>query len=138
MSGVLLGAVLLVAAGCGKEGRLAVVDAWARPTPVVADTSAFYVTLSNGGSEAVIAGARSPVCEATALHDSVLEEGLMEMRQVDSITVLSHTELVMEPGGLHIMCLGLTEPLVEADEVALTLQLEDGSALEVPVSVENR
>lgn len=52
--------------------------------------------------------------------------------------VVDGAELVMEPGGLHVMCPGLTEPLVEGDEVMLALQLEDGDAQSFSGSVENR
>lgn len=134
----ILSAALIVVAGCSGGSALEVTDAWARPTPAVADSAAFYVTLSNQGSDVVIVGAGSSICETTALHDSALEDGVMRMRPVESIVAGGGDDLVMEPGGLHVMCLGLTGQLIEGEEIEVRLLLEDGDVVSAMVSVEDR
>jgi copper(I)-binding protein len=128
----------LVITACSGEGGLVVVDAWARPTPEVADSAAFYVSLSNDGPDVVLEGAQAAICETTALHDSVLEDGVMEMRPVDTIAVGGGDDLVMEPGGLHLMCFGLGHQLMENEEIEVSLLLEDNGAVTAAVSVEDR
>lgn len=86
----------------------------------------------------MIVGADSPHCETAVLHDSTFEDGVMEMRRVGSVVAPGGGELVMEPGGLHVMCMGMESPLLEGDEVELVLLLENGETLAATVSVEDR
>ncbi|MGB2202351.1 MAG: copper chaperone PCu(A)C [Pseudooceanicola atlanticus] len=43
--------------------------------------------------------------------------------------------MVFEPGGLHIMLMGLQEPLVEGDSIQLDLLFDDGGRMPVNVRV---
>ena len=42
--------LLVAVAACGGSGSIEVTDAWARPTPPVAETAALYVSFENGAS----------------------------------------------------------------------------------------
>lgn len=130
--------LLLALAGCAGEGGLTVVDAWARPTPPESDVAAFYVTVRSAGNDDELIGAASDVCGSTALHDTLREDGVMEMRHIGSVEVGAGEELEMVPGGTHIMCLDLREPLVEGREVTLLLHFAESPSLEARVSVEQR
>jgi len=134
----LLAISLVAFVACSGDVGLEIVDAWARPTPAVADSAAFYVSLSNDGPDVALWGAEAAICETTALHDSVLEDGVMKMRQVDTIVLKEGDDLVMQPGGLHVMCLGLGHQLMESEEIEVSLLLEDGGVVTAAVSVEDR
>ena len=49
------------------------------------------------------------------------------MRQVKQIDIPAHGDTVLQPGGLHVMLIGLKGELKPGDNVAVTLVFEDGS-----------
>lgn len=100
--------------------------------------AAFYVDIRNDGPDEVLVGVESDRCGAAALHDTVLDDGVMTMRHTDAADIEGGSTLTMEPGGLHIMCFDLAESLVAGQSVDLVLLLGNGGRLEVAVSVEQR
>jgi len=69
-----------------------------------------------------------------------LENGVMEMRQLESLELPAKQTVKLEPGGLHIMLLDLKNPLKSGDKVPLrlTLQRADRSKTVVEVQAEVR
>ena len=61
----------------------------------------------------------------------------MRMRQVEAIEVAPGTPTVLEPGGLHIMLIGLTGPLVEGESFPLTLDFETAEDITVDVTIQS-
>jgi copper(I)-binding protein len=121
--------------------RVEVSAARVRAQPTGAPNSAAFVTLKNPGAAAALVGAEAtlagaPVAGAVELHThSAGADGAMQMRQVDRIDLPAGGEVVLQPGGLHIMLIGLKAGLTEGATVDLTLLFDDGSrkALSVPV-----
>ena len=109
---------------------------WSRPLPAVSVNGAAYMTLMNMGSEAdTLIGVSTPAAKKAELHNHIMEGGMMKMRPVENITIAPGTSAVLEPGGLHVMLMGLTEPLVEGKSFPLTLQFERAGSVEVQVLV---
>ncbi|MBT8212044.1 MAG: copper chaperone PCu(A)C [Acidimicrobiia bacterium] len=136
-----IGAMVIVAAttlaGCGSGGA-SIDDVWARPSPPTAENAAFYFIADVEDGDTLIA-ADSSACGRTELHISQMQDGLMTMRPADTgqLTATDGT-LILEPGGLHVMCMQLVEPLVEGEEVDLTVTFEQAGDIKLKVSVENR
>ncbi len=134
--------LLLSLAACGGDGSLEVTDAWARPTPEVATTAAFYVTFENGtSSDDRLAAVRvDDRCDAAELHRSSIVDGMMQMRPADAddLTIRAGESLVMEPGGVHVMCIGPTAPLVAGDEIRLVFEFAQAGSVETTAVVEDR
>ncbi len=139
--------VSLVAAGCGDDdeadgdGGPVAVEVWARPTAPGAETAAFYFELGNDGSAPDrLIGAESPACTSTMLHRSSMADGVMSMQPAtdDELTVAPAGTVMFEPGGLHVMCMGLLDPLVEGESVPLVLTFETAGSLTLSADVEDR
>lgn len=109
---------------------------YVRAVPPMMQNSAAFMTLENTGTtdRAVVAGA-SPAAETVELHTHTMDDGMMRMRQVDRIDVAAGETVVLEPGGLHVMLLGLKQPLEEGGEVQLDLTYDDGSTRSVTAPV---
>jgi copper(I)-binding protein len=58
------------------------------------------------------------------------------MQEVDSIAVPAGGTVALEPGGYHIMLLGLTEDLVVGDSIEVTLEFESGVTETVTAEVQ--
>ncbi len=117
---------ILLAGGCdgGSAGNVTVESAWARPSPQGAPTTAFYMTIGNNtGQEDALQEVRIDNCEAVEIHRTSMDEGgVMRMAPVPGgqIVVPAGERVTLEPGGLHLMCIGLAQPFTEGQEVPLT------------------
>ncbi|MEY6434196.1 copper chaperone PCu(A)C [Thioalkalicoccus limnaeus] len=107
---------------------VAVEDPYVRAVPPGQPNSAAFMVLRNNAGDAhAVVGARSAASKVVELHSHVEERGMMTMRRVESIEVPALGETKLEPGGLHVMLIGLGRDLVPGEDVELTVEFEDGS-----------
>ncbi len=134
---LLLAAMLaapLAASGAGEA--LHIIDPYVRAVPASQEQTAAYMTLRNTGPKTVtLTQAASPAARAVELHTVMEEGGVKKMRPVAKIDVPAGGETQLKPGGLHIMLIGLKQPLAEGAKVALTLTFADGSRRELTAPV---
>jgi copper(I)-binding protein len=108
----------------------------ARATPPGAVTGAAYLTLINNGQESDrLLAVSGDVAEAIEVHTHLMENGMMKMRRVDGVDIPAGQPAVFEPGGMHIMLIGLKAPLKTDEVFALTLKFEKADDLTVEVMV---
>jgi periplasmic copper chaperone A len=81
-------------------------------------------------------GISSPVARAVEIHESRMVQGLMQMRAVTFVECPPGAAVKIEPGGLHVMLIGLMHPLQAGMEFPLSLRFRDAGVLtlQVPVS----
>jgi copper(I)-binding protein len=143
-----LAAVACMAGGCTRESgaqdargeahaSAAGVAVYApRIVEPAADVAALYfVVVDHAGLGDRLLGVQSSVGEAM-LHESLDEQGVARMRRaLAGFAVPAHGELRLEPGGPHVMLVGLREPLAIGQRIRVTLEFERVGhlSLEVPV-----
>ena len=117
-----------VAAEPGLKAR----DGWIREAPPSAPVRAGYLVLRNDGDTAQqVIAARSPDFGAIEIHEMIAtDDGTMRMRPVPIVSVAGNGEVVLAPGGLHLMLFRPVKPLAAGDRVALVLDLADGGSVE--------
>lgn len=114
-----------------------VTDAWARAGAPAARAGAAFLTVTNGGAEADrLMAAKTPVAERAELHTHLLDNGVMKMREVDAIEVAPGSPVVLRPGGLHVMLLGLKQPLTVGTRFPVTLTFAKSGEVTVEVTVQ--
>jgi periplasmic copper chaperone A len=118
---------------------LSVEDPWVRATTGSEDPtmSAAFMTLDNeGGDELRVVSASADVAGMVQLHEMAMVEGASVMREIpDGIVLAPGRGQLLQPGGMHVMLMDLKTELVAGDEVELTLELADGSLVEVSAPV---
>lgn len=115
---------------------LTIGGAFARASARVGSATAAYMTVSIAAGEDRLVAAESPVAARVELHTHEVDaQGVARMREVAAIAVRVDEPAVLEPGGLHVMLMGLAAPLAEGDTVPLTLVFETAGPVtfEVPV-----
>ena len=111
--------------------------AFARATPPGAKTGGVFFTVDNAGNSADrLLRASTPIAAAVALHQMVLDGGVMRMRAVPSIEVIPFGKLELTPSGYHLMLLELKQPLKAGERFPLTLTFERGGTIQISVAVE--
>lgn len=132
---------LALAACSSDDGAVTLDDAWARPTAPDTDTAAFYVTVENNSGDADrLISAFSPRCTRTELHQTTMQDDVMSMGEADpfDLTFNDGDQLLLEPGGLHVMCMGVTEPFAEGEDIMLELEFAQYGVIRVEAPVEQR
>lgn len=136
--GLILAGVLSNCSAQPSGPEIRVQDAWARPG-LKSVPGAFYMTVDNQGGEADrLTGGESSLCSAVEIHRSVKrEDGVMGMEPVQGGLDIPGGETVfLEPGGLHMMCIGKSQAFEVGDVLPLTLQFERSGSIRVESSVQ--
>jgi hypothetical protein len=133
-----VGALCGAAVAEGRLGQLTIDSPWARPTAGPARTGAAYLTIVNHGAEPDrLLGADSVAARMVGIHESRVDsDGMMRMRPVEAVEVPAGGEVRLEPGGLHVMLMGLAAPLVAGDSFPLRLRFERAGEVEIEVAVQ--
>lgn len=119
-------------------GPIMAMQAWARPTTSQAKAGGVFITLHNTGADAdtLTAAAAPAVAERTELHTHVMDGGVARMRPVEGgIEIPAGQAVALQPGGLHIMLMGLKAPLKPGDRFPLTLTFAKAGTSQVEVEV---
>ncbi|MCA1732405.1 MAG: copper chaperone PCu(A)C, partial [Acidobacteria bacterium] len=95
-----------------KAGGIVISDAWVRQPNPAMKTAAAFCTIENRTPVPVsLVDVTSPAVRVVEIHESIVAEGVMSMRRVQGIPIPPHRSATLEPGGLHLMLIGLAQPL---------------------------
>jgi copper(I)-binding protein len=119
--GGLLAAMLLSASV--HAGDIQVEGAWARATAPGQEAGMADVTITSKQA-ATLVGVSSPAAKTAELHTMTHENGMMKMREVESIELPAGKRVNLGEGGYHLMLIGLKAPLKAGESVPLTLNIK--------------
>lgn len=95
-----------------------------------------FMTLRNTGTAPDrLVSAASPLPRMVEIHTTVRDGEVMRMRPVDAVEVPPGGSVTLAPGGLHIMLMGLSQPMPAGSTVPVTLTFEHAGAVPVQVPV---
>ena len=115
---------------------LRVASAWVREPVPGRSIAAAYAVVENAGAEDVeIVEVSSDAAGTVELHEMARSGDMMNMARVPGITVPAHGKVALEPGGLHLMLIGLEEALKDGDSVTLTFTTRDGGTVRAAAAV---
>jgi copper(I)-binding protein len=98
--------------------------AWARATAPGQEVGAAFLTIQSQKNTALIK-AESPSAGGVEIHSTTMKNGIMQMRKLDSLPLTANKPTALEPGGYHLMLLGLKKTLKTGDEIQLTLHFKN-------------
>ncbi len=129
------GVTLISVAAAAQSGELRITGAWARATPGGAQTAAAYVTIESPGGDK-LTGVSTPAAQKAEIHAMTMNNGVMQMREVDGVDLPPAQKVTLKPGGYHIMLQGLAKPLEAGQTFPLTLDFAKAGMRQVTVTVE--
>ena len=132
-----LAALMVVAAACSSTSDAVTIDdPWGRPSPTSTGNAAFYMAVTGGETDDRITSASSPSCDVTELHETTMQDGVMSMQeQTEGIPIPAGSTVMLEPGGLHVMCIGVQEALVAGETVNVELEFESAGTVTVQAEI---
>ena len=134
-------AVLLTSAAFAHEvkvGDLQIIHANI-PAPMNgAQVAAGYMGISNEGTTPdELIGVEVGFAAQAMLHTTEFSaDGVATMKHVPALEIPADDTVVLEPGGYHIMLMGLTQPLNVGDIVPATLIFQQGGRVEIEFMVD--
>jgi periplasmic copper chaperone A len=117
--------VVALVAWPAVAGELTVTGAWARTTPPGIPMGAAYLTIHNDTKKSDrLLKLKASVGRKAEVHRTEIVEGIARMREVAVLHLAPGERVELEPGGMHVMLMGLEKPLVEGQTFDLELQFE--------------
>lgn len=110
---------------------ITIADPWSRKPADGQTTSAVYGVVTNGTDETITAiSASTSVATTVELHEVLMgTDGKMSMQEKEGgYEIAPGDSLTFEPGGAHIMLLGI-DPATYPDNVEVTLNFDDDSSI---------
>ncbi len=119
-----------------KAGDLTISGIWARASFGRAVNSAGFMIIKNTGtSDDLLIAASSPISKKTELHTHIRDGQVMRMRRVEGgIPVPKGGQAALQPGGFHIMFIGLHKPLQKGETFPLTLTFKKAGEVKLNVT----
>ena len=113
----------------------AIDHAWSRAPPAMAQAGVVYLTITSPTSDQLI-GAASPIAQSVEVHQSRMQDGVMQMRATLELDIPAGKPVRLAPGGYHAMLIGLVKPLQAGDHFPLTLMFRQAGVVTTEVTVE--
>lgn len=109
---------------------------WSKAVPPTSNVAAAFLSIINHSKvDDTLIAAHSPIAEIVELHKLNNANGLLQMRQVDAITVTAEHQQQLEPSGFHVMLFNLTEVPTIDSHFPLTLIFKYAGEITVDVAV---
>jgi periplasmic copper chaperone A len=112
-------------------------QAWSRATPKAAKVAGGYLSIENRGVQPDrLLSASSGAAAKVEIHQMSMQDGIMTMRpRDDGLAIPPDATVTLEPGGDHIMFIGLTAPFEEGQRVPVSLNFERAGKIEASFEV---
>jgi periplasmic copper chaperone A len=133
----LLASSLLSLAATASLAQVKIDQAWARPTVPGQQGGGGFLSLTSASADRLVGGS-TPLAQRFELHTMAMKGDVMEMRQIDAIELPAGKTVELKPGGLHVMFIGLKQPLALGSKVPVTLKFEKAGEIQVEFDVMSR
>lgn len=137
--------VALIVAAAVVTARIAAADSqfgividapWARASILQSRPGAAYLTIRNtGAARDRLLAVSSPLAEHAAVHAMERTGDTLRMHALPDLAIAPGATVVLEPGGMHLMLVGLRRKLVEGEELPLVLKFERAGHIEVKAAI---
>ena len=128
---------LLALAACNRPAApdLEIHDGWARATAEGQTAGAIYLRIDNKGGADRLVGVSTDQAALAMIHDNQTVNGVSQMRMLEAVDIPANGQVVLAPGGKHVMLEGLRGELVKGYSFELQLTFDKGGQKVVPVTV---
>ncbi len=154
-------AILIIACGGNpSNSSIEVSEAWARVVPMQIDTTlgaadattstqmshaasgglgAVYMTIRNNGDVAdQLIKVSSKLVHVAELHSTEEKDGMMSMHPVEAVEIPANGEQTLQPGGFHIMLIGVMGEVKTGETIQLMLTFAQAGEVTIEAEVKEQ
>jgi len=117
-------------------GPLRIERPWTRAAGQGGQGAGYMVIRNTAAQPDRLVAASSPAAPRVELHTHIRDGEVMRMREVPHIDIPANGHASLQPGGLHLMFIGLSRPLNQGESVPVTLRFERAGEVTVNLRVE--
>ncbi len=122
-----------------SENNLVFHGAYAFESFVGQKTGAVYVSIfNNTKSDYVISSLSSEIASDVEIHEMSFKDDIMKMRRIDKLIIKAKEQQYFQPGGMHIMLMGLNKELKDGSHFFINFLINDDINQRVKVMVLNK
>jgi copper(I)-binding protein len=109
-------------------------------TPKGAKTAAGFMKIENEGNkdDQLISVTNVTFADKTELHEMKMDNKIMKMRPIKSLTIKNNSEVYLKSSGYHIMFIGLKKQIIEGKHYKATLNFKNSGSIDVMFIAVNR
>ena len=96
--------------------------------PGIANSVGYFDITNYGDDDITLININSDIADRTEIHQHTMANGLMRMQKIEALIIAAKSTVKFEPGSYHIMFINVNQPIVEKQQVELTLSFSDGSS----------
>ena len=101
-------------------------------------TISIYISVFNSTDKDItINSVSSNLCEMIHFHNVIRENNVAKMSTLKQIIVKAGSEFYFQPGGAHIMCMGLKKKLIDNEEFNIEFFLSNKQKINSKIKVLN-
>jgi copper(I)-binding protein len=95
--------------------------------PGITNSAAYFIIKNNGEKDITLIDVASDAAQIVAMHQHVMSNGAMKMQVMESLTIPAKGSASFQPGGNHIMFIGVTNNIKSGDVIDITLSFDNGT-----------
>lgn len=99
-------------------------NAWIRPAAKDANTAMYCEIVNNGDAADTLYSVSSKLARKTEIHETFKNGDMMGMRRVETIVIKPHDKIYLQPGGMHIMLIGMENDLKKGSQGEVSLHFK--------------
>ena len=113
---------------------------WLRAAPHNHSVTAGYVVITNFNDVAdTLISVSSSFAKRNEIHEMKIDGDIMKMREIPDGLILQPSEVIkLEPGGFHLMFMGLNQMISEGNEHTITLVFEKAGEIKLDFPVKTK
>jgi copper(I)-binding protein len=123
-------------AAAQQAAPVSVTAPWTRAAGAGGNGAGFMAIRNTGSTPDRLLEARAAIARTVELHTHIRDGDVMRMRPVQAIDLPPGQTVTLQPGGLHVMLIGLNAPLRQGEEIPVTLVFERAGTVQVALKVE--
>jgi len=127
--------MLLVSSCEFGVGDIEVHNAWVRPTAEGDNAAVYFLIHNHSRKYDELTGASAIITKKLEIHQTSIENDIAAMEMTANIPLPPGEDVFFEPGGLHLMMVGIDQDLVEGEQVAVILHFRDHGDIVVAVQI---
>jgi periplasmic copper chaperone A len=122
-----------------SQNGIEIFDPWVRAAAMNpgggAVTGAFMFIKNTNTQVDMLLSAGSDAAADVQIHETTMSGGVMSMAEVTGVEIPAGAMVGLQPGGYHIMLIGLERELKAGDSIIIVLGFKNAGEIAVPVAV---
>jgi copper(I)-binding protein len=133
---VVVATVVAIAACSSAAGAPTIGQPWARSAPAGGNSAAYLTITGASGQADALLSASSPAADMVQVHEvSTDASGMTGMHPIDRLDIPAGATVTLEPGGYHLMIMGVKSELSVGGTIEIDLVFEHAGKVVVQAEI---